>query len=236
MGKLGNERRCCVLMSRRGSGKRGRKEKEVESPPKPQKSTKTTGKSAAFRKNVPKICRGILKELISHKHGSKFLNRSDDLEDEEKPRDFATIRKKLSDASYAGVTFGEDMQYLLETLAKKRGSEGAAAKELLGIFEREWKDQFQSQIVISSSIVGRAANASRKQARKREYTDKEKKLMVEKFALLPAKGLVEAIHLLKIAQPELDVRMDPAQITIEFDELSHDALAALDGFLRKINV
>ena len=129
-------------------------------------------------------------------------------------------------SSYAGDSFAEDVRAIL--VRNGKGRRGSSSKELLEVFEDAWKSQYLAE---SSGIAGRAVGGRAK--RQKEFTEREREQMVNRFVGLSQKGLVEALHVLKRAQPELDFGLEPLKITVPFDGLSKDALVALDLFLRK---
>ena len=151
--------------------------------------------------------------------------------------DFTAVKKKLTAdaANYAGTVFAEEVRAILAKGASARKKEtSAAAAVLQEEFEDAWKSQYQS--TATDSLIGRAANRSRakRSVRQKEFTDREKAQMLERLVGLSAKGLVEALHLIKQEQPDLDLGMHAEKIVIPFDEMSQDAFAALDPFLKKV--
>lgn len=201
-----------------------------EAPPSPP-SKKAA--SSASKKNVPKVCRSILKDLIdrveSTGSGKKDANARI-------LQELQSVRKRLTadPNSYAGTAFADDVHRALES-----------NRALLEVFESEWKTQYASQQQGSSgSPVGRAAASSEQPSsnasavgarakRSKEFSDKEKKSIQDKLVGLSARGLVEAIHVAKRNQPELDFGNEPSRLVLNLDDMNQEALTALDNFLRK---
>lgn len=88
--------------------------------------------------------------------------------------------------------------------------------------------------MVSRAAAGSARVKSGQPARSAVYNDREKRALVDKLVALPAKGLVEAIHIIKRAQPPLDMGLEANVLRLNFDALEHATLVALDTFLQKV--
>ncbi len=87
-------------------------------------------------------------------------------------------------------------------------------------------------------MVARAATGSAKTKsgglRQKDFTEREKRSLMEKFLGLPAKALVEAMHIAKRTQPDLDLGQQADSIVMDMDKMSFDTLAALETFIKKM--
>ncbi len=141
--------------------------------------------------------------------------------------------------------FEEDVRGVLNKGANGRDKKiAAAATRLLQLFEKNWSGAAKKGAVAAPPAEGppedgpaapkRAANkpngGSGKVAAAKELSEKEKRALVDKLVALTAKALVEALHVAKVAQPDLDVGVDPDKIVLSLDDMNNACLASLNAF------
>ncbi len=131
--------------------------------------------------------------------------------------------------------FEEDVRGVLNKGANGRDKKiAAAATRLLQLFEKNWSGAAKKGAVAAPPAPKRAANKSNggsgKVAAAKELSEKEKRALVDKLVALTAKALVEALHVAKVAQPDLDVGVDPDKIVLSLDDMNNACLASLNAF------
>ncbi len=152
-----------------------------------------------------------------------------------KAADLTAVQERASEVD--DDRFEEEVRGVLERGIRGRDKKNAAAAgRLLQLFDKKWGQSEsapapapkKAAVAKKGGSSKAAAAAAAKEAR--EFGDKEKRALVERLAGLTAKSLVEALHVAKSAQPDLDVGLDPEKIVLSLDDMSQECLAGLIAF------
>lgn len=213
---------------------------------------------AAYETLLEKLAEEDEQELLGGLGGNDEQDDERDDEDEqddEQPATLAAVRSKLRrEPSYAGVELQMDVRRLLEQAQKsRRKAESEAATKLVAKFEKlvveveqqlagKEKDEKdgggaggsgkEAPTPTASKTRAAAAREAAAGGKVREFTEKDRRQMVERMLVLPGKPLVEMLHALKKVQPELDLGLDASKIVVRIEDLTPEALQALEDFLK----
>lgn len=135
-----------------------------------------------------------------------------------KASDLLGVQELLSsDASFGEEQFETSVRAILSAgLSSKDKKSAAAAARLQELFDAKWKSA-----------------KSKAKPMTREIADKDKRSLVERLTELAPRQLVEALHVAKQAQPDLDLGLAPDLITLSVDDMTHECLVALIAFCGK---
>jgi hypothetical protein len=173
----------------------------------------------------------VARSLLEHADGKSFEGSG--VIKDGRAADLAAVVDRAKDLD--DELFEEDVRGVLNKGASGRDKKIAgAANRLLLVFEKSWNGAAKKEVVAAApSAPKRAASKSNGvggKAATKEVSEKEKRALVEKLAGLTAKALVEALHVAKAAQPDLDVGLDPEKIVLPVDDMSNDCLNSLIAF------
>jgi hypothetical protein len=180
----------------------------------------------------------VARSLLEHADGKSFEGSG--VIKDGRAADLTAVVDRAKDLD--DELFEEDVRGVLNKGANGRDKKIAgAATRLLQAFEKSWngggaapkKDAVAPAPPAPKRPASKSNGASGKAAAAaaaKDVSEKEKRALVEKLAGLTAKALVEALHVAKTAQPDLDVGLDPEKIVLPIDDMSNDCLNSLIAF------
>lgn len=168
----------------------------------------------------------ILDDLLAENDSKSFVGSG--VVKDGTANDFVGLRELISStADFSEEQFEQNVRSILSSGSHGRDKKAAAsANRLLQLFDEKWKKNAKSAPV-------RRANEGKSKIVTREISDKDKRSLVDRLTELAPRQLVEALHVAKQAQPDLDMGLEPDLITLSLDDMTHECLVALIAFCGK---
>ncbi len=174
-------------------------------------------------------CSGVLSALLASSD-SKSFSGSGNVKDGVASDLLGLQELVSSDPGFQEDLFEQNVRSILESgVNGKDKKAAAAATRLLQLFEEKWSEGAKA------TPVRRGNNEAAKGSKivTREISEKDKRSLVERLTELAPRQLVEALHVAKQAQPDLDMGLAPDLITLSIDDMTHECLVALIAFCGK---